>query len=365
MVALLLSTQNRTVAVDAIWPTKPKIFIWPFTEEVCWLQVQDDEKKKKKSSYLNVYQQVILKQRFTVYSLTALFCNLADERLQTFLRSSSHYVVWVGLGFCPHGSLEGSGPWRWLSGWSDGHASFSSPQKCLLLKDGWGSKILHILFPLYLTLTWLTLTLFQFYVPILVIRMWKKWKYQLLSCVQLFATPWIIARQAPLSRMVPINKKERKVLCSQTKLSFIAPTLAYPHWRNVSALKLALGVLIFWNSQEQQSWWNTLSFVKFAFWNGRYLSIIFFYFPWFMVKIIFSPPSLFCILARWTTGAGNGRQEGWDLAFEICGSKISSLQRPKIFLILYFLRKEIRYKAKEMKVKKFQVKPFLKILSQR
>ena len=94
-------------------------------------------------------------------------------------------------------------------------------------------------------------------------------------------------------------------------------------------------------------------------------SQLFFYFPWFMVEIIFSPPSLFCVLAKWTTSAGNGRQEGWDLAFEICGSKMSSLQRPKIFLILYFLRKEIRYKAKEMKVKKFQVKPFLKILSQR
>ena len=150
-------------------------------------------------------------------------------------------MVWVGLGLCPHGSLEGSGPWRWLSGWSDGRLSLSSAQKCLLLKDGWGSKILHILFPLYLTLTWLTLTLFHFYVPIRVIRMVKKWKYQSLSCVQLFATPWIVAHQAPLSRMVPINKKERKVLRSQTKLSFIASTLAYPNWRNVSALKLALG----------------------------------------------------------------------------------------------------------------------------
>jgi len=206
-----------------------------------------------------------------------------------WLPSSSHYVVWVGLGLCPHGGLEGSGPWRWLSGWSDSHASFSSPQKCLLLKDGWGSKILHILFPLYLTLTWLTLTLFQFYVPILVIRMQKKWKYQWLSCVQLFATPWIIARQAPLSRMVPINKKERKVLCSPTKLSFIAPTLAYRRWRNVSALKLPLGVLIFWNSQEQQSWWNMLSFVKFAFWNGRYLSIIFLFSLVYGRNYIFSP----------------------------------------------------------------------------
>ena len=34
-------------------------------------------------------------------------------------------------------------------------------------------------------------------------------------------------------------------------------------------------VLIFWNSQEQQSWWYMLSFVKFALWNGRYLSILF------------------------------------------------------------------------------------------
>lgn len=71
--------------------------------------------------------------------------------------------MWVGLGLCPRGSLEGRGPWRWLSGWSDGCASLSSAQKCLLLKEGWGSRILHILFPLYLTLTWLTLTLFQFW----------------------------------------------------------------------------------------------------------------------------------------------------------------------------------------------------------
>ena len=102
--------------------------------------------------------------------------------------------------------------------------------------------------------------------------MGKKWKYQSLRCVQRFA-----ARQAPLSRMVPINKTERKVLCSQTKLSFIASTLAYPHWRNVSVLKLARGVLILWNSLGQQSWWKMLSFVKFAFWNGGYLSIIFFF----------------------------------------------------------------------------------------
>ena len=116
-------------------------------------------------------------------------------------------------------------------------------------------------------------------------------------------------------------------------------------------------VLIFWNSQEQQSWWYMLSFVKFALWNGRYLSIIF-SFPWFMVKIIYSPSSVFCLLARWTTGAGNGRQEGWDLAFEIYGSKPSSLQRPKIFLILYFLGKEIRYKTREMRVKKIPSQTF-------
>lgn len=35
------------------------------------------------------------------------------------------------------------------------------------------------------------------------------------------------------------QKGGKKMLCSQTKLSFIASTLTYPYWRNVSAPKLA------------------------------------------------------------------------------------------------------------------------------
>lgn len=99
---------------------------------------------------------------------------------------------------------------RWLSSCIHSCLSPSCTQMWSLSKASRRSKALCILFPLYLTLAWVTLALLCICVPTLI------------------------------TRIILINRKESKVLCSQTKLSFIASALTYPCWRNVSTLKLAL-----------------------------------------------------------------------------------------------------------------------------
>lgn len=115
-------------------------------------------------------------------------------------------------GTLPRGPLlEKQWPRR-LSGCGHGCLSLSSTQMWSWPKNSRGSNSLDIPFPLYLTLAWVILHSFCFYGPILLSR----------------------------GTLITRKEKKKKMVRSQTKLSFIASTLTYPYWRNVPALKLAL-----------------------------------------------------------------------------------------------------------------------------
>lgn len=202
--------------------------------------------KKKKSLSLNVHQQVILKQRSLQFKVKSdsIILQLNGRDIADF---SAVIQPLCGVGRIL--SLSLAAAWRkwfrrWLSGWSDGRGiSFICPE-VLAAERGWGSKSLHILFPLYLTLTWLTLTLFHF-CPLLIIRMGKKWKYQSLQvCPTLCSPPGSSVQNGT-------NKQNREEsVCSQTKLSFIASALAYPRWRKCVCSEIGTWGADTWNNPD-------------------------------------------------------------------------------------------------------------------
>lgn len=75
----------------------------------------------------------------------------------------------------------------------------------------------------------------------------------------------------PINRAILVNRKESRVLSHQTKLSFIAPTLIYPHWKNVSALNLVLwhGYSKTPKSRKSLCLEDMLYFLKLTFWNSK------------------------------------------------------------------------------------------------